>query len=135
MSGFERFSDEGNGDTDEIQPPVAWVRRYGNCRVPSSTDRRAWARGDMLHGLGPTRRQLKHEIACRKNGIHPRTGNFAAQWKPAPNPDSKAAAKAHRKSRFRAGQPKLKALGQRGGRSRSQRKGEAARDSRLCGRD
>jgi len=133
MNGFVRFSDEGNGDTDEIQPPAAWVRRYGNCRVPSSTDLRAWARGDMQHGLGPTRRQLKHEIECRKNGVHPRTGNFAAQWKPAPNPDRKAAARAHRKSRFRKGDPKLKVIGHRGGRLRSRRKAQAARQNGRSG--
>jgi len=137
MNGFGRFSDEGNRDTDEIQPPAAWVRRYGNCRVPSSTDLRAWARGDLTHGLGPTKRQRQQEIEhvtqCRQDNLHPRTGNWAARWKPAPNPDRRAAAKAHLRGRFRAGDPKLRALGHRGGCSRSRRKAQAARQNGRSG--
>jgi hypothetical protein len=111
--GRYSFGDLENDNDEPI--PAAYVRRFGNARVPTSGDVRAWEQG--LLGADPRSRQFDidgHRIidASPKAPVdrHPVTGRFAAPWKDKPTGRGMAA---QLRVRFKPGDPRAVAAGRR----------------------
>jgi hypothetical protein len=107
--GLYDFSDE----PDEIPP--AFVRRFGNARIPSSADIRAWKQG--LLGADPRSRhfdidgkRIVDESPRGPQDVNPSTGRWTPPWKQRPSGKGMAA---QLRVRFKPGDPRAVAAGRR----------------------
>ncbi len=108
----------------ETEIPAAFARRFGNARVPSSADVRAWRRG-LLGARKVGQRftidgkPIVEPFVSRWDMRHPTTGRWTAPWRPMPTGKGM---EANLRVRFKKGDPRASAAGKRGGRSRSKAK-------------
>jgi hypothetical protein len=106
----------GDLETDEDEPiPAAFVRRFGNARVPTSGDVAAWKRG--LLGADPRSRlfdldgrRIADESPRGPQDVNPSTGAWTPPWKPRPTGRGMAA---QLRVRFKPGDPRAVAAGRR----------------------
>jgi hypothetical protein len=125
--GLYTFGDE----EDEI--PEAYIRRFGNARIPSSADCRAWKEGRLggdphswqfdIHG-----KRIIDRLPSLPRDQHPVTHRWTPFWKPRPTGEGKIA---NRRTRFKLGDPRAILAGRR---STPAKRMAARENGRLGGR-
>jgi hypothetical protein len=106
-------------DVDEIEIPTAFKRKYGDCRIPSTADVRAWKKGRLSasqsgQGLDLEGRPITTVLGISRwaNPVNPTTGRWTPSWKPMPTGEGLTAL---RRVQFKAGSPRAIEMGRKGG--------------------
>lgn len=118
---------------DEQNPPPAFVKRWGNARVPGSADIRAWAQGKLSahprdRGLAVDGKRVADPAPFVARDEHPVTHKWAAPWKKRPTGEG---LRANLRTRFKAGDPRTIRAASR---STPAKREAARRNGRLGGR-
>jgi hypothetical protein len=118
-------------EPEETIIPIAFQRKYGDCRIPTNLDVAAWkenrlsadprdryidVNGDPLPGYSPA--------TAGPKDVHPVTLHWTAPWKPKPTGQGPAAML---RTQLRSNDPSSREIQRKGGLVRSEAKREAAR--------
>jgi len=112
-------------DEDNERPPGSWLKKHGNCRVPSQQQKTQWARDRQHPHVAKERERKARQVESQvqrdqesvAQGIHPKTGNWTPFWK---GPTGRGW-NASKRTRFTS------ETGRQAGLKRSPRKAEAVR--------